>query len=349
MFDLTTKDFNKKGVQTALMKRFVIIMSPKYESFILEEVRRAGLPHLIEVGRPDFERLKIVGDKKVDYSALRFRLSDSIRSLLESETFEQLGFTASMTELKELGDQPEKVVNKLVERLEDERNRLERARIRLEEAKAKLIETRARIETLRALKPEDLKKCLAVGILQFTKIKDLGFTAWPRLEEHLLRFEDITYKMNEVSPDKGLLFVFGPEEKRSWVEALFMVFGVKDIFEALSLRNILLALNIKKRDEALKEYEDEVNALQKFTESEEEVKRIKDELAPILARAAFIDQFLGMFLGKEASLPGVKLVSVLEGCVPAEKTPQLKGLISEVEKKIGGSLLIKYEDSPCNK
>ena len=328
------------------MKKFMIITSPEYESFILEEIGRAGLPHLIEVRKLDSERMKIASEKKGDYSVLCFRLNDSHRILLESETFEQSEFTPSMAELREIGEDPEKVVNEIIGKLEDGRKKLERARIELEEAKAKLIEIKVRLEALRALKPEELKRCLAVGILRFTKIKELGFTQWPRLEEHLLRFEDITYKVVNISPEKGFLFVFGPEKRRDFVEALFLVFDVKDIFDVLSARDILLALDIKKRDEALKEYEDEIDTLQKYIQSEEEVQRIKDELAPILCKAEFINQFLGILSDEEVPVLRTKLVSVLVGRVPTDKVPQLKRVIRGVEEKIGESLFVQYEDLP---
>lgn len=328
------------------MNKFTIITSPKYESFILEEIGRTGLPHLIEVRKPDFERKNITAEKKVDYGVLRFLLNDSYRSLLEDETFEQSQFTPSTAELGELVENPEKVVNEIIGILEDGRKRLERARIKLEEAKAKLIEIKARLEALRALKTEELKRCLAVGILRFTKITDLGFTQWPRIEEHLLRFEDIAYKVVNMSPEKGFLFIFGPEERRDFVEALFLVFDVKDIFDVLSARDILLALDLEKRKEVLKEYEDEIDTLQKYIQSEKEVQSIKDGLASILGKAEFINQFLSIFSDEEVPVPRTKLVSVLVGRVPTDKVPQLKQVISGVEEKIGESLFVQYEDLP---
>ena len=320
------------------MKKFMIITSPEYESFIALA--------LIKVRGSDFERMKIVAGKKVDYSVLRFIFNDSYRSLLKSETFEQSGSIPSKAELRELGDNPEKAVNEIIERLEDGRERLERARIKFEEVKAKLIDTRARLEALRALKPEELKRCLAVGIIRFTKITDLGFTEWPRLEEHLLKFKDISFRMIEISPEEGFLFVFGPDERRAWVEALFLVFDVKSIFDVLSVRDILLALDIKKREEVLKDYEDEIHTLQIFIESEREIRRIKDELAPTVGKAEAIDQFLKVLSNKEVPIIRTKLVSVLVGRVPTDKVPQLKQVISGVEEKIGESLLVQYEDLP---
>ena len=328
------------------MKKFVIITSPEYESFILEAIGRAGLPYLIEVKRPDFERMKIAAEKKVDYSVLCFRLNDSYRSLLESETFEKVGFTPSMTDFRELGKNPENIVNEIIWKLENGRKRLERARIKLEEAKAKLIEIKANLVALRALKPEELKRCLIVGILRFKEIPSLGFAQWPRLEEHLQKFKDITFKMIEISPEKGFLFVFGPEQRRDYIEALFLVFEVKDIFDILSARDILLALDIKKRNEALKEYAGEINALQKYIESEGEVQRIKDELAPILSKVDFINQFLSILSNEEVPVLKKKFVSVLVGRVPTDKVPQLKRVIRGVEEKIGESLFVQYEDLP---
>jgi len=326
------------------MKKFTIITLQEYEPLLLEAIGRSGVAHLIEVKGPDFDRLRIAGEKKVDYGGLRDRLNASCRSLMEFETFEKVEFTPSIADLRELGENPEDVVNEVVGKLGDGRKRLEGAKIRLEEAMPKLIEMRARLEALRALKPEELKKCLAVGFLKLKPLESQEFTGVSRIEEHLRRFEDVTYKVVELSPEEGFLFVFGPEERRSWVEGLFLVFDVKDIFNVLSVKDVLLALDTGKRGETLKGYEDEVSILQKFVEGEGGIRSVKDELVLVLARAEFIDQFLGILSNKEVPVLRSGLVSVLRGWVPIDKVPQFDHVIDEVEKKTGESFIVQYED-----
>jgi len=326
------------------MKKFTIITLQEYEPLLLEAIGRSGLAHLIEVKGPDFERLRIAGEKKVDYSGLRGRLNASCRALIESETFEKMGFTPSMADLRELGENPENVVNEVIGKLEDGRKRLEGARNSLEETMPKLIEMRARLEALRALEPGELKKCLAVGFLRLRPLEGQEFTGVSRIEEHLRRFEDVTYKVVEVSPEEGFLFVFGPEGRRAWVESIFLVFDVKDIFNVLSVRDVLLALDAEKRGETLKGYEDEVNILQKFVEGEGEIQSVKDELVQVIVRAEFIDQFLGILSDEEVPVFRSGLVSVLRGWVPTDKMSQFNQVIDEVEKKTGESFIVQFED-----
>ena len=128
-----------------------------------------------------------------------------------------------------------------------------------------------------------------------------------------------------------------------------MVFDVKDIFNVLSVRDILLALDVRKREEVLKQYEDEINTLQKFVAGEGEVQRIKDELAPILGKVAFIDHLLGLFSNEEVPILRTRLVSILQGWVPTDKIPELKRVISGVEEKMGEPLFVQYEDLPPQK
>jgi len=326
------------------MKKFTVMTPPEYEALFLEAIGRERLAHLIEVKGSDFERLKMAGEEKVDYGVLRDRLKASHKTLVESETFEQLEFTPSMAELRELGENPEKAVNEIIGRLEDGRRRLETARTKLEEAKPKLVEMRARLFKLEELKPEELKRCLAVGILKSTPAEERGLTGVSRIEEHLRRFDDVTYKLVKISPEEAFLFVFGPEERRSWVEALFLISNVKDIFDVLSVRDILLALDIAERDKALKEYKSEVGTLQGFIESEEDIKRIKDELTHVVCKARFTDRFLSILLDKETQVLRTKLLSVLQGWVPTDKVPQLRKVIDEIEKKTGESLFVEFEE-----
>ena len=318
------------------MKKFTILTSLEYESFILEAIGRTGVVHLKEVTGPYFERLKVVAEKKVDYGDLSDRFHASYRSIIETETFEQLEFKPSRHELWEFIEDPEEKVNELIVKLEEGKKRLEEARGRIEDANARLVEERARLESVRTLKPDELKRCLVVGVVQLKLL--------PRLEEHLQRFEDITYRTIEISNEEGFFFVFGPEKRRDFVEAIFVVLDVKDIFDVLTVRDILLALDIKKREDVLKEYEKTFKNLEMFIESEEEIKQIKHDLTPTLSEAAFIDSILRTISDEEIPVLRTKTISVIQGWVPTESVSLLKKAIGEVEEKIGEQFFFQYED-----
>ncbi|NIM46113.1 MAG: hypothetical protein GTO54_10895, partial [Nitrososphaeria archaeon] len=75
------------------------------------------------------------------------------------------------------------------------------------------------------LEPEEFKNCFAVGVVQ-TEVM-------PRLIEYLKRYPNTYHRTSKISDEESLLFVFGNEASRKWVEALFLVFEIRDIFDVL--------------------------------------------------------------------------------------------------------------------
>jgi hypothetical protein len=69
---------------------------------------------------------------------------------------------------------------------------------------------KAKLESVRALEPEELKSCFAVGVVRNELI--------PTIEEYMTRYPDLLYKAVSTSEEESLLFVFGTEEGRKWVE-----------------------------------------------------------------------------------------------------------------------------------
>jgi vacuolar-type H+-ATPase subunit I/STV1 len=203
---------------------------------------------------------------------------------------------------------------------------LEEAEKEIEEARARLAEFMLRRLTyLRALEPEELKRCLVVGVVELTLL--------PRLEEHLKRLGDATYRVVEISPDEGFLFVFGPEERRRWVETIFLVFDVKDIFDVLSVGDILLVLDLEIREETIKEYEEEIEKNKEDIEKRQ--RRIESYLEP---RVRLLETLRGV------PVLSTDMISVIQGWVPTEKLPEFKETISGVEEVIGERLIVQYED-----
>ena len=202
---------------------------------------------------------------------------------------------------------------------------IEDAEKEIEAAKAKLDETGWRLACLRALKPDEFKNCLVVGVVEFTLL--------PRLEEHLKRLGDVTYRTVEISPEESLLFVFGPDERRRWVETIFLVFDVKDIYDELGVRDVLLVLDLGKREETIKKYEEEIK---KYEEEIEKVQNfIESDLEP---RLRLLESLQG------APVLRTEMLSVIQGWVPTEKLPEFKETIGDVEEEIGVGLIVRYED-----
>lgn len=212
------------------------------------------------------------------------------------------------------------------EKLKDQAGKeLDEAEKEIEVAKERLMGTEWRLACLSALKPDEFKRCLVVGVVEFTLL--------PRLEEHLNRLGDVTYSTVEISPDGGLLFVFGPDERRRWVETIFLVFDVKDIYDELGVRDVLLVLDLGKRDETIKQYEEE---RRKYGEEVERLQKVMEsDLEP---RLRTLESLQG------APVLRTEMLSVVQGWVPTEKLPEFKETIGDVEEEIGVGLIVRYED-----
>jgi len=192
---------------------------------------------------------------------------------------------------------------------------LEDAEKEIEEAKARQVGTKGRIACLRALKPDEFKRCLVVGVVSPTLL--------PRLEEHLERLGDVTYRTVEISPEEEFLFVFGPDERRRWVETIFLVFDVKDIFDVLDVGDVLLVLDLEKREETIKQYEEEI---EKY---EEEIDKLQDFIESDLEpRLRILESLHG------APVLRTEMMSVIQGWVPTDKLPEFKETIGDVEEEI---------------
>jgi len=236
-----------------------------------------------------------------------------ITHLLEATgpDFERLREVAEEVDFEKLKDKAEKEI--------------EEAEKEIEVAKERLMGTEWRLACLSALKPDEFKRCLVVGVVEFTLL--------PRLEEHLNRLGDVTYSTVEISPDGGLLFVFGPDERRRWVETIFLVFDVKDIYDELGVRDVLLVLDLGKRDETIKQYEEERKI---FEEEIEKLQKVMEsDLEP---RLRTLEGLQGVPVLR------TEMMSVIQGWVPTEKLPEFKETIGDVEEEIGLGLIVRYED-----
>jgi hypothetical protein len=96
------------------------------------------------------------------------------------------------------------------------------------------------LESLQALEPNELKNCFAVGVVQNNFI--------PKMNEYLKRYPETYSRATQISKEESLLFVFGSEESQKWIDALFLIYEIKDIFDVLDPGEVLLVLDPEKRN-----------------------------------------------------------------------------------------------------
>jgi V/A-type H+-transporting ATPase subunit I len=318
------------------MKKFTIITPPEYEHQIVRELGVGRVVQLKAVSGVDVERLRKTGERIVDFKGLYEKFQDEYKALEESTILELEGMDLEADELREFTEDPAASVDDFLAKFQDVQEKIKEVDARREEGERKLVEAKLRLESLKALEPEELKKCLTVGLA------DLSIQQ--RLDEYLERFEDLSSKVVEFSSDKGYVFVFGPEKRREWVETIFLIFEVKDIFEVLNPQDILLAIDSGRREEVIKEYEQEVQELQVLTEAEAEYEQIKAEYAPMLGNAKFLDQMLRIL--SDESVPSLRtnVISVIQGWIPEGNVYALDKIIDDLQEKTGELFYLEYED-----
>ena len=333
------------------MKRFTIIAAPEYEHLFLEEFSRASVVQLKEVTGIEFEKLK-EGERTADFKALYEKYHETYQGLVKMELPEQETADLSTVNLKNFVDDPEETVEDFLTTLEEFKERLIEHRAEQEitqkEREQSLIEARARLEGVRALEPEELRRCIAVGLVDLNVIE--------RLAGHLQRFDDTNYKVVEISADSGYIFISGPEERVRWVETLFLIFEVKDVFDVLSTRDILLALDAGIRDQVIKEYEEEVEKLRLLVEREEgaikeEIEKIEkdiiadngDSYSPLLGKAKFMDYILGIMSNETVPVVRTRLISIIQGWIADDKVHVLDDIKNDIEERTGELFFLQYE------
>jgi len=299
-----------------LIKKVTIITLPEYESQVLECLGRTKVTQLKEVTNPELVRLK-EDMTSIDYKGLYEKVHSRYLELLELGYLGIEDVALSIEEQRRFADSPEAEIELLL-------NEMERAIDELKEKRKKLENSMAKLEAVRALEPEEFKKCIAVGMMKNEIIS--------RFEEYLKRYPDTSSKAVSVSPDDSFLFVFGSEEGRKWVERLFLIFDVNDVFDVLETGDILLVLDPEKRIEAIEQYE-------------EEVRRIKEEMETLtISKIVPMDRLLNVLSDDRAPILRTKVISVLQGWIPEKEVPVLEKAIGEIESKIGERLFVWFED-----
>lgn len=303
-----------------MIKKVTIITPPEYDILVLERLGRSGITQLKEVAGTEMDRLQGVARVEHDYKTLYERVNSRYLEFMEMVGISPKPYALTLEELKEFAASPSAVVEKAVKELERliaqfkelkdsqseevkylanelqraineenaryeaERER-EKAAYEVEERRlstsqlsmiASFRDLRGRLSLIEALKPEEFKSSFAAGIARNDDIE--------KLQEYLGRYPDIYYRTESISPEESIIFIFGPEEVRNWVEALFLVFNVREVFEVMSPGDVLLVLDPERRREIIEKYREALRQLEESQrKAEEELpERPKTDLERIL-------------------------------------------------------------------
>ena len=261
------------------MKKVTIITPPEYEGLVLESLGRSQVIQFKKVTGTEYEALKDPSEEATDYKILYNKINIRYEELLKTEYVKVERKTPSIEELREFTISPERKIDSIIdeasslieeieekkEQLHVENNKLVKnlqteldvEREKFEAEKQKLLGKLAdrvilstRLESIQALEPEQFRRSFAVGVVKNDLVPNVG--------EYLKRYEGTYYRTAPISDDESFIFVFGTDDTRRWVEALFLVFDIKDIFDALDSRDLLLVLDPSKRAEAIEKYRAEL-------------------------------------------------------------------------------------------
>ena len=278
-----------------MMKKVTILTPPEYEGLVLESLGKARVTQLKHVTGTEFEGLEAPVEQKVDYKELYQRVRTRLLEPLGLDLNEVTRVTPSTEELREFARDPEGKVDSLIkeadsliskiktsqEEVHAQNNKLIselQAKLEAEEedlnkAKSELIKQlenidadkvaqyqerlklKTRLDSLSALEPDELKNCFAVGVVKTDFI--------PQMNEYLKRYQNTYSKVSELNKEESLLFVFGDDDSKKWIDALFLVYDIRDIFDVLDPADVLLVLDENKRQEAIKKYKNRLSNLEK--------------------------------------------------------------------------------------
>ncbi|MCJ7732044.1 hypothetical protein MUP51_06975 [Candidatus Bathyarchaeota archaeon] len=277
------------------MKKVTILTPPEYEGLVLESLGRTQVTQLKHVTGSEFEGLEAPLEQKVDYEELYQRVRTHLLEPLGLDISKVARVTPNPIELRAFSQEPElkvdslikeaesllskikasqedvhnqnnKLISELQEKLEVEDEDLKAAKsLFLEQLQSidaekvaqyqERLKLKTRLDSITALEPDELKNCFAVGIVKTDFISQMN--------EYLTRNPGTYSKVSKVSNDESLLFVFGDEASKKWIDALFLVYDIKDIFDVLDSADVLLVLDESKRKEAIKRYEAKLAELEK--------------------------------------------------------------------------------------
>ncbi len=299
------------------MKKVTIISPPEYEGLVLESLGRAHVTQLKPVTGSDFKGLEVPAEQTVDYKELSETVQTHLVEPLGLSEMKLARVTPDIEDLREFARNPVGKVNSMITEMDSLISKINKVKesvhvknnllvselqkklaaeeADLNNAKSEIIKQldgidadkaekyierlgiKARLDSVSALEPEELKNCFAVGIIQTDFI--------PQMQEYLKRYPSTYSKISQVSKTENLLFIFGDEESQKWVEALFLIYDIKDIFDVLNPSDVPLVLDPKKRKEAIKKYKEQLTLIEKESVTPEdetpEEKKLREKITEI--------------------------------------------------------------------
>jgi V/A-type H+-transporting ATPase subunit I len=366
------------------MKKVTIITPPEYEGLVLEALGRAKITQLRHVAGSEFEGIKVSSAHSVEFKKLYQKVQTHLLEPLDLNIKEVPRFTPSTEELQEFVRDPEEKINSLITKAESLINEIKvkkeevhiqnnkliselQAKIEVIEAekdskKQERFKLKTRLDSVSALEPDELKNCFSVGVVKNDFI--------PQLNEYLKRYPNSYTKISKVSNDESIVFVFGDEENRKWIEALFLVYDIKDIYDVLNPADVLLVLDESKRQKAIKKYKENLSEFEKTKASEEEydqritqlkheyeskieanekayadkLKNLQEEQKESFSVIGYYARILQIYSRKNAPVLRGEIISVLQGYTQETQIMKLREAIEEVEKSVGVGLYIEVSE-----
>ncbi len=368
------------------MKKVTIITPPEYEGLVLESLGTAQVTQLVHLAGTEFEGLEAPTEHAVDYKELYQRVQTRLIEPLGLGGKEVERVTPDVEDLREFSRDPEGTIDSLIKEAESLINKIktnqENVHIKnnaiISELEQKLAEAedeasaafqerlglKVKLDSISALEPEELKNCFAAGIVK----KDF----MPQLNEYLKRYPETYSRTSELSKEENILFVFGNEESRKWIDSLFLVYDIKDIFDVLDPADVLLVLDPAKRKETIDKYNKNLKELETRSRSameadhEKRVAELKNIYESMikeneaLARAEnekfqeeqkasigiiqYYSRVLRLYSNKRAPVLRGKVISVLQGFTPDNLIGKLQNAINEVETSIGEKLYVEIAE-----
>lgn len=366
------------------MKKVTIITPPEYEAPVLEALGRARITQLKHATGSGFDELEAPSEQLVDYKELYQKVETRLLEPLDLDINNVKKVTPSKEELQEFVRDPQSKVNSLIIEAEDLISKIETYKeevhvqnnrlvtelqqkiqsIEAEKAEKYLeqVELKTKLDSISALEPDELKNCFAVGVVKTDFL--------PQLNEYIKRYPNIYTRISELSKDESILFVFGDEESRKWIETLFLIYDIKDIFDVLDPSDVLLVLDDRKRQDAIKKYKEKLTELEKTKSTQEEyekridklkeeynekikenekrytemIEELQKEQQESFGTIAYYARIIWLYSKRRTPVLRSKVISVLQGYTPEARIGELRETIAEVESHIGERIFVEVSD-----
>jgi vacuolar-type H+-ATPase subunit I/STV1 len=387
------------------MDKFTIIAPTEYEGIIVDVLGKSGVVQLKEVTDPALTNIS-TRSKEVDFKALYEKTHARYTKLLEYLEGDVEISLPQKEAFDRFSEDPLKEVERVVEEQGETINRLRELKLSKDEGLKALVEelqravealtkeyeaqkeklensynkVKVRLESVKALGPDELKRCFAVGV-----VKDEFVSS---LINYLKVYPEISYKLIEVTRQESFVYIFGSEQERKWVESLFLIFNVKDIFDFLNTGDILLVLDPEKRKSAIERYRKElreITSIGRVPENEpaetegdmdnkiqildkaykkkiedlrsenesrmkqveakhnQEIDKMMEKLKETINDISSLDHLLGILSNEKLPIMRTKVISVFQGWISDANKAGVESSLRKIESDLGVVFYLEYE------